>query len=375
LRTAKITFFMLSLTLASVGCGDKKEGPDAMAMIHKNKFVRIATDPSNLPFEFGSGTGVQGLDVDIGNEICKDLGYEAKWVKTKFEDLFSTLQTGSVEIVISAISITPERKKDFAFTDSYYDSGNTIAIRADREGIKDLASLSGKKVGVQSSATGDKLMQTQKSASGVTIVRFPTLDDALGALNRKEIDAVVGDEPILMFSIAKSFDNLMTTGTTLNEEKYGVVVRKEEKELFASVNNTISRLKKSGQLEVLRKKWFQDVLEQARKKREDKVREDALKESPKEVTFNFNKQAGNFRMDRLDGYEVILQGAQAYKSTPILTTENRGSCRVATVPPGEYRLSMPIFKLNTTLKIPNTASRSITFDMNIGASGLSIVQK
>lgn len=362
------------ILLIAGGCGGGKEGPDAKASYTKNKFVRIATDAVNLPFEFGEGTGVQGFDVDIGEEIAKDIGYPAKWIKMPFERLFDILKNGEAELVISAISITPERKKDFSFSEPYFDSGNTMAIRRDRRQIKDLSSLSGKKVGVQAGSTGNIFIDTQKTATGVTVSRFPTLDDALGALNRMEVDAVVGDEPILTYSIYKSFPNLMTLGIPLTEEKYAVVVRKNEKELLASVNNTISRLKKSGQLDELRTKWFQDVMEQARKAREELARQEALKEAPKAIVFNFVKTGGTFRMDRLDGYEVILAGAQSYKSNPILTNENRGSCRLNNVIPGEYRLNIPIFKLNTTINVPKTAARTVTFNLSIGTT-INIEQK
>ena len=301
MRIATLTSLLLCLALGSMHCGSGKEGPDAMAAMTKNKVVRIAMDAVNLPFGFGSGTGVQGFDVDIGIEIAKDLGFEPKWIKAPFEKLFDLLANGEVEIVISAISITPERRKDFAFSESYYDSANTIARRKDNEKIKDLASLSGKKVGVQTSSTGQKFLESRSGSLNVSIVKFQTLDDALGALNRTEVDAVVGDLPILTYSIYKSFSNLMTLGNRLTEEQYAVAVRKNERELLAKVNATISRLKKSGELEVLRKKWFQDVMEKAANEREEMKRKEALKEGPKLVTFNFIKITGNFPMERLDG--------------------------------------------------------------------------
>jgi ABC-type amino acid transport substrate-binding protein len=366
--------WLLGLLVVLIGCGGGKEGPDAEAAMKKNKMVRIATDAVNLPFEFGAGTGVQGFDVDIGNEIGKDLGYDVKWVKVPFTHLFDILKNGEVELIISAISITPDRKKEFAFSIPYFDSGNTIAKRRDKQNVKNLASLTGKKAGVQTGSTGEQFMQSQKVATGVTLVTYPTLDDALGALNRMEIDAVVGDEPILTYSIYKSFPNLMTLGTHLTEEQYGVVVRKQDSALLASVNKTLERLKKSGELEALRKKWFQNVIEEVGKERQQMQREDALKEAPKDIIFNFVKTGGSYSMDRLDGFQIVLAGAQSYQSTPILTSGNRGSCRLSSVPPGEYRLSMSIFKLNTTVNVPKLPVRTITFDMNIGA-GITITQK
>jgi ABC-type amino acid transport substrate-binding protein len=375
LRTAKSILLAATLALGLGGCGGGKESPDAFSSMKKFKSVRILTDAVNLPFEFGAGTGVQGLDVDIGSEIAKDLGYEVKWVKSPFARLFEILKNGEAELVISSISITPERKKEFAMSEPYFDSGNTIARRQDKVDIKDLASLAGKKVGVQSGTTGDMFMAAQKTAAGVNIIKFPTLDDALGALNRTEIDAVVGDEPILTYSIYKSFANLMTIGIHLTEEKYAVVARKDDKELITKVNATLERLKKSGELENLKAKWFQNVMQDAADQRQKMAQVAALKKSPKDVTFNFIKTSGTFNMDRLDGFQLVLAGAQSHQSTPILTNGPHGSCRLSSVPPGEYRLSMSIFKLNTTVKIPESASKAIVFDMKIGAGGIDITQK
>jgi glutamine transport system substrate-binding protein len=376
LRIPRSAFVLLLLSSAVslIGCGGQKEGPDAAAAMKKNKMVRIATDAVNLPFEFGEGTGVKGFDVDIGSEIGKDLGYEVKWVKIPFERIFDILKNGEAELILSAISITPERKKEFAFSEPYFTSGNTIAKRRDKQDIRDLASLTRKKVGVQSGTTGAALMESQKVATGVTLTKYPTLDDALGALNRTEIDAVVGDEPILTYSIYQSFPNLVTIGTHLTEEQYGVVVRKSDVDLLTSVNKTLERLKKSGEIEALRKKWFQNVVEEVGKQREQMQREEALKDAPKDIVFNFIKTSGSFNMDRLDGFQIVLAGAQSYQSTPILTSGNRGSCKLSAVPPGEYRLSMSIFRLNTTVNVPKISSRLITFDMNIGA-GITITQK
>jgi ABC-type amino acid transport substrate-binding protein len=369
LQIAKYSLPILCLALTFIQCGGNgPDAPDAMADMQKNKLVRIATDAVNLPFSFGSGTGVQGLDVDIGAEIGKDLGYEVKWIKMPFERLFEILKKGEVELVISAISITPDRKKELAFSEPYFASGNTIAHRRDNKKVKDLASLAGKKVGAQSSSTGHRFLETQKTAANVTIAKFPTLDDALGALNRTEVDAVVGDEPILTYSIYKSFPNLMTGGLRVTEEEYGVVTRKNEKELLAKVNATIARLKKSGGLVELRKKWFQDVMEQASTERQEMRKDEQLREAPKTVSFNIIKTGGKVNMDRLDGYTINLVGANGtFASTPILTSGNRGSCRFnAPIPPGEYRLNIPVFKLNHPINIPKSASRSVTFDMSLG---------
>lgn len=379
MRTIKQTLLIVSLALTFVQCGSKeKEIPRADASMAKNKFVRIVTDAVSLPFEFGEGTGVQGLDIDIGNEIAKDLGYETKWVKASpYNHLFELLQNGECELVISAIVPTEERKKTFLFSSPYFETGDTIARRRDKVEIKDVASLSGKKVGVQDGRPGEQFMAMQKEASNVTVVKFATLDDALGALNRTEIDAVVGDEPIMTYSIFKSFANLMTIGTLVDSLQFTAVVRQTEPELLAKVNATIDRLKQSGALEEMRKKWFQNVIEITTKDRQDMAEVETLKESPKSIACVINKTGGSFSMDRLDGFQLVLEGtAGNFQSTPILTDGNKGNCKFnQPIPTGNYKLNMTIFKMVTNVEIPKMPTKTLTLEMNIGASGITITPK
>jgi len=181
LRTLRLGLLITSIAFVCTQCGGGKPVPDAWAAMQKNKMVRIATNAVNVPFEFGLGVGVQGFDVDLGEEIAKDLAYPSKWIKASdFLKNFELLKNGEVEMIISTVAITEELKKEFAFSDPYFDSSNTIARRRDNLAIKDLASLAGKRVGVQAERTGDKLMATQTTAAKVTQVKYPTLDDALG---------------------------------------------------------------------------------------------------------------------------------------------------------------------------------------------------
>jgi len=360
-----------------MACGESKKTPGAFSQMQKYKAVRIATDATSMPFEFGSGTGVQGLDVDIGNAIGKDLGYEVKWVKVSYDQLLQILQNGEAEIALSAISSTPEIQKQFGVSKSYFEDSNTIAHRKDRPEIKDLASLAGKKVGVQTGRAGQSFMKTQAVAKNVTLVEFKTLDDALGALNRTELDAVVGDNQIMTYGIWKSFEMLITTGAKLTDDEYVVVVRKDEKKLLTNVNETLDKLKSDGTLAALPKKWFQDVMQQAGTSITKYNEDEALKATPKTITCNIVKSAGSWNMSRLDGYTLVLRGAAGtYSSEPILTEGNKGNCKFSTpVPPGEYKLDMTILKMSTVVNIPKLPKSAIFLDMNIGAGGVTINAK
>ncbi len=368
LRIAKYTLLFISLLMTMIGCGKKNEVPTAEESMKKNKLVRIITSPVNAPFEFGAGTGVQGLDVDIGNEVGKALNIEVKWVKvTGYERLFELLGTGEAEILISAVAIDPKRSQEFAFSKPYYDSGDTIAVSRENFDIKDLSGLSGKKVGVATGRPGDSFMATQKVAKNVSISKYPTLDDALGALNRAEINAVVGDEPMLTYSSKNYPGTTPLPGLLINKYQYAVVVRKSEPDLLEKVNQTIDRMKSSGELQKSVETWFGNVRDEAKKQREKDQQEEALRKAPKAINVNINKISGEFSMDRLDGFVLVLEGATGkYQSQPILTNGNRGNCKFTQpVPPGDYRLNMSILRMTTTVTVPDLPKSSLTMDMNI----------
>jgi hypothetical protein len=169
----------------------------------------------------------------------------------------------------------------------------------------------------------------------------------------------------------------MTIGSLVDTLQYAVAVRQGEDELLAKVNATIDRLRQSGALEELRKKWFQNVIELAGADRQKMAEEEALKESPKSVACAILKTGGSFSMDRLDGFQLVLEGAAGnFQSTPILTEGNKGNCKFSQpIPPGDYKLNMSIFKMVTNVNIPKMPTKTLTLEMNIGASGITITPK
>jgi len=375
LRTLKVSLLIASLALVFVQCGEETVTHDAMPAIAKNKMVRIATDPVNLPFEFGLGTDVQGFDVDLGNEIAKDIGQPAKWIKVSYDRIFEVLKEGGVELVISTVAITDDVKKDLVFSDPYFDSSNTIAHRRDNQTIVDLASLSAKRVGVQAGRTGDTFMTNQKTATGVTLSKFKTLDDALGALNRGELEAVVGDKPIMTYSIYKSYaTNLITTGVELQPMKYAVAVRPNDTVLLGKVNATIARLKSAGDLERNREKWLQDVMKITTDERIKLEKEEQLKQAPKSISVTFVKESGNpVRLDRLEGFDAQLTGpGGTFKSTPITVDENsvRGSCRFSNpIPPGDYTIVLSRINAKANLTVEKRPVTAMTLTVTFNSRG------
>jgi ABC-type amino acid transport substrate-binding protein len=367
LRIIKYSMLVAALVLILAGCNncgsDKNAVPSAKEMIDKHKAVRIGTQPVNIPFEFGKGVDVQGLDVDVGAEIAKDLNTEAKWDKNSgYDQMFQSLAEGKVELLIGTIAIDPKREDKFSFSKPYYQTEDAIAYRMDSP-YENLASLSGKKVGVGSGRPSEKYMDDQK---GITVVKFDTIDLALGALNHGEVDAVVGDREIMTYSTFKSFLNVVVSKAGFNPYKYAAVVRKSEPELLESINKTMDRLVASGKVAEYKKTWYDDVAAAAGEKHGDYEKEEKLKKSAKNIAVTITNNRKEIETDRLDGFELKLEGPTGtFKSTPINTTGNKGICKFANpVPPGTYKLDMmSIFRASATVEIQPLAKSALTMDI------------
>ena len=363
----------LCLALFLIGCGGEgAKAPNSMETLTKNREVRVLTEALTAPFEFGDGTGVQGLGADVGEAIAKDFGMPLKWIKSRgASHLFDALRDSSAEMIIASVANDPDRAVEFDFSESYYDTGDVIAHSRAEFGITDLASLSGKNVGVAEGRPADSFMTRQTTAAGATITRYPTIDDALGALNRREIDAVVGDEILINYSVVKSYQNTNVLNTLVNKYSYAVAVRKGDAEFLKRINASIADLKSSGELAGLVEKWVGNIKEEAQQRAAGDREQDELKKSAKTINVSINKQSGSWAMDRLDGFVFVLNGAngKSYSSTPILTDGNHGNCRFATpVPPGDYSLNISILGLTAKVEVPSLAKSSLAMNMNISST-------
>ena len=101
----------------------------ALERVRASGRLRIGIDATYPPFGIAEGGEFSGFDVDIARAIARELGVEAELVNASFDGVFPALQNGSFDVVISAVTITPERSATMLFSDPYIDAGQQIAVR------------------------------------------------------------------------------------------------------------------------------------------------------------------------------------------------------------------------------------------------------
>ncbi|MBE0336317.1 ABC transporter substrate-binding protein/permease [Paenibacillus sp. 23TSA30-6] len=203
------------------------------------------------PYEFhkvinGKDT-IVGFDVDIANEIAKDLGAELVIEDMSFDSLLPALQSGRVDLVLSGMTPTDERRKSIDFSDVYYHSKQVIMVRPeDKDKYPTMAALKGEKIGAQKGSIQEEIAQ---KVPNVSVTSLDKISDLVLQLRTQRINAVVIED-----TVAKGYtlDGTVTLAKAVPEEagaETAVGIRKGNTELLASVNKTLARLKADGSIE------------------------------------------------------------------------------------------------------------------------------
>ncbi len=246
-RTKLLALVVLTVVLLSlVACGGGK----------KSDVVVVGTNAEYPPFEYVDEDGnITGFDVDIINAIAEKQGLEVQLVNTRWDGIFVALASGEFDMVISAATITDERKETVNFTDPYFNAGQMIAVRKEDAGnITSPDDLPGLTVGVQLGTTGDIAASEME---GVTVERYDEITQAFQALANGSVDAIVNDGPVSADIIRSNPEfNCTMVGEPFTDELYGMAVRKELPDLLASLNEGLAAIKADGTYDEIYNKYF-----------------------------------------------------------------------------------------------------------------------
>lgn len=215
--------------------------------------LQAGSDTAFPPFEYSDGKGGYiGFDVDMMTALCKKMGLELVVVPTAWDGIIPALVSDRFDIIMSAMSITPERLEQINFSDPYYKNDLAITTPVDKP-IKDADGLKGKVVGVQVNTTGQ--FAVEKIEGIKEIKKYENIITALQDLQAGRTDAVVNDEPSNAFQI-RNIPELANTGIIPVDDDYGFGIKKENEALLKAINQALKELKDEGIYDLIKKKWF-----------------------------------------------------------------------------------------------------------------------
>lgn len=251
----------LSLSALLVACGKQESAPAASAAapapVAMSKIV-VGLDDNFPPMGFRDEKNeLVGFDIDMAREAAKRMGMEVDFKPIDWSAKEAELSAKRVDALWNGLTITEERKKNIAFTAPYMENHQIVVVDA-ASPIKAKADLAGKVVGAQD---GSSAVDAVKKDDAVfkSFKEFKTFGDnvtALMDLSTGRLDAVVVDEVVGRYYVAKKPQDYAVLDENFGTEEYGVGVRQGDTDLLAKLNQALAGMKQDGMAARIATQWF-----------------------------------------------------------------------------------------------------------------------
>lgn len=257
----KITLFLFMPIIITtlIACQSKEEKVSEENNMEGEELI-VSIEPYYKPFSYKEEKNLlTGFDVDIIKEISKERGIKIKFKETSFDKVFSDVKNAKSDLGISAISITEERKKDFLFSDSYFNSFQLMMINKEDK-IIGIENFKNKKIAFQAGTTSNDYAIENKNKNNWTLNSYNTIEKSIYSFIKKENDAVLADSPFIFEYINKNpimnKKIILIKDEKMESEDFGIIINKKDKKMLEEINEGLKEIKNNGKYDQIYEKYF-----------------------------------------------------------------------------------------------------------------------
>ena len=237
------------MVFALAACGgntitEETTAADETTVAEEKKVLTMATNAEFPPYEYYEGDKVVGIDAEVAALIADKLGMELKIVDVAFDSIIPGVQAGKYDMGMAGMTVTDERLEKVNFSSSYATGVQSVIVK-DGGAVASLDDIAGKKIGVQTSTTGDIYASDEFGEDAV--VKYDNGAAAVQGLIAGKVDCVIIDnEPAKSYVAAN--EGLSILDTEYAVEDYAICFAKENTELQAKVDEALKALIADGKV-------------------------------------------------------------------------------------------------------------------------------
>lgn len=195
---------------------------------------------------------IEGFDVDLGQAIADKLGVEPNFIEAISDNRIPFLQDGTVDLILSTMTINAERDQEIDFSEPYYIARGRILVPQDSD-ITGVDSLAGKKVCTALGSTYEETIKEQAPKADLELV--DSYSECLELVQNGAVDAVSTDDVILTGMIIQDDTLKLTEGEPLTTEPYGAGIKDGDTEFKEFVDGVLEEYKSGGGWAEAYEKW------------------------------------------------------------------------------------------------------------------------
>ncbi len=266
----------LALFGSITGCASQAEepGPEPKVVppaIAAEGVLKAGVDLEYPPFAGEDQGREAGLDIDVAAAIASRLGLELELVQVAPSEAATALASGLADIVLS-VPLAQDAVSSVSLAGTYIHDGAGFFVKGSESSATvestettppavpqlGLGDLRGKRVAVQKGSVAYWSLLYDLGDAALTV--FPTLRDAVIALDGGDADVVVGDALVTAY-IGRDFPLVKFAGPYGPAIPLAVAVRQDNPDLEVSVRETLDDMAADGVLDRIRATWLGELPE------------------------------------------------------------------------------------------------------------------
>jgi len=220
--------------------------------------LRVGVSGDMPPMNMLADDKIIGMDVDLAAKIAEFMGVRLKLQKIEFAGLLPSLESGSIDMIVSNMTMTPDRNLKAAFIGPYFISGKAFLTKSSRiaqaRELHDINSPQFTFVALRDSTSESVI---RDGAPKAKLLTAGTQNEAVQMLIDGKADAMIADYPICIVAIIRNPSaGLLSVVTPVTYEPIGIAVPAGDPLLVNWLENVLDGLEQAGYLKELKEKWF-----------------------------------------------------------------------------------------------------------------------
>ncbi|MDJ0868445.1 MAG: transporter substrate-binding domain-containing protein [Myxococcota bacterium] len=221
--------------------------------------LRVGLSGNQPPLNMRNRDGeIVGLEVELMRALAGSMGLQVRLVERPFSELLGALEQGEVDLVISGMTITPERNARVAFAGPYFVSGKSVLSKSKTlTNVEDAAKLDGPDRTYAALAGSTSEQFVQEVLPQARLVATRDYDAGVQMVIDDEVDALIADFPICVASTLRHPEaGLSALVTPFTIEPLGIALPADDPLFVNLVQNYLHTLETTGLLTRLKARWF-----------------------------------------------------------------------------------------------------------------------
>lgn len=220
--------------------------------------LRIGTEGAYAPFNYTNADGtLGGFDVDMANALCDDMQVTCEITAQDWDGIIPGLKAGKYDAIVAAMSVTPEREQQVAFTNPYF--SNTLVFLAKKDSSFEPSNsddINAHSIAAQRSTISSQWLENTYPKANMKL--YDTLSNAFLDLGSGRVDAMISDKlPALEWLSSPTGSNYVLKGDEIDiNDNFAIAVRPNDEALQAKINQSLANLKANGTYDKINQKYF-----------------------------------------------------------------------------------------------------------------------